>query len=186
MAAQSRRERYCNTMGMQIHATLAPGTHRGHVAGQMSKLLHWSATAAPAASCAQLPFGGGSFLPMSNEPPPKFTTMISQIWSPRKKSPPPRRDLGESAGAVTWVELVDMQLFWAQLTPNKNVCILLLTNILIRAIYFLDVLRWPFFIFSPPGFTSSSRLYLKFSKGESFLHFSQRWPPYFSKANNVW
>ena len=27
MAAQSRRERYCNAMGMQIHAKLAPETH---------------------------------------------------------------------------------------------------------------------------------------------------------------
>ena len=69
--------------------------------------------------------------------------------------------------------------FWAQLSPrpNKSVCIMLLRNILIRAVWFAETLRRPFFIFFPPGFTSSSRPYRKFSKEESFsIIFPRRWP----------
>jgi hypothetical protein len=40
-----------------------------------------------------------------------------------------------------------------------------------------------FSYFPPPGFTSSSGHYLKFSKGESFsIIFPRRWPPIFFKS----
>ena len=52
------KKRYSNTLKMQNQAKLAAGAHRGHKAKHLSKCLHWCATAMPAASCAQLPFGG--------------------------------------------------------------------------------------------------------------------------------
>jgi len=58
--------------------------------------------------------------------------------------------------------------FLDQSAPEWNSCIMLLRNRLIRAIWFAETLRRPFFIFSLPGLTSSSRPYRNFSKGESF------------------
>jgi len=144
----------------------------------------------------------------SNFQPEKFTSKIDPasgvidlidkngFWKNRKnrtrnlqpiykRHPLPTQILGreERPGALTCVEQVGMQLFCSKLLHNKNICILLLTIILICAICFLDALRCPFFIFSPPGFTSSFRHYLKFSKGESFsIIFPRRWPPIFFKS----
>ena len=71
----------------------------------------------------------------------------------------------------------------ARTGPKQHLSIMLLTKILIRAIWFAEDSRRLFFIFSPPGFTSSSRPYLKFSKGESFsIILPRRWPPIFFKS----
>ena len=59
-------------MRMQIQAKLAAGAHQGHMAKHMSKCLHGSATAKPAESCTQLPFGGAILLKGSKIGPPNI------------------------------------------------------------------------------------------------------------------
>jgi len=56
--------------------------------------------------------------------------------------------------------------FLNQFDPAWNPCIMLLRNRLIRAIWFAETLRRPFFIFPPPVLTSSSGPYRNFSKVE--------------------
>jgi len=53
----SWRKRYSNSIRMQKKAKMAAGAYEGHMIRYMSKCLHSSATAMPAASCAQLLFG---------------------------------------------------------------------------------------------------------------------------------
>ena len=47
------KKMHSNTMRMQNYAKLAVGTHQGYMAKHMSRCLHWSVTAEPAAFCAQ-------------------------------------------------------------------------------------------------------------------------------------
>jgi len=87
------RKRNSNTMRMQNQAKLAAGACRGRMAEQMSRLMnpcthelmHWSATAVPAASCVQLPLGGAIFLVGSKIAPPNIQgrnlTLLTELSS---------------------------------------------------------------------------------------------------------
>jgi len=58
---KSWRKRHNITMRMQNDAKLAAGAHQGYMATHMSKFLHWSVTAVPAASCAPAGIWGRGF-----------------------------------------------------------------------------------------------------------------------------
>ena len=81
MATKSWRKGYSNTTKMQNQAKLAVGAHQEHMAKLMSKFLHWSATAMPAASCAQLPFDGAFLLVGSKIAPPKIWGTNPKLFS---------------------------------------------------------------------------------------------------------
>ena len=77
------KKMHSNTMRMQNYAKLAVGTHQGYMAKHMSRCLHWSVTAEPAAFCAQAAiYIWGRNL--------KLLTKISS--SPKVSPPPPLRN----------------------------------------------------------------------------------------------
>jgi len=84
------KKMHSNTMRMQNYAKLAVGTHQGYMAKHMSRCLHWSVTAEPAAFCAQ----AAIYIWGRN------LKLLTKISSSPKVSPPPPFEI--SALANKW------------------------------------------------------------------------------------